>query len=422
MHTSCTPAGYRGRYLSIARLRLGAYPTADATDRYHRGAVARMRGSVRKRGSTWTYVMYMGRDADGKKRHQWRGGFRTRRECEAALTEALERRRTGTRADPGKQTVGEFLTQWLAATTPSLRDSTAANYDVIVAKWVLPRIGNQRLANLDAARIQALYGELSVSGRRDGGPLSPRSVRYVHAILQHALGDAVRWGVLPRNPAQFVDPPRQQRAELKVWSVDQVRAFLQHVAGDRLHALWLLMIATGMRRGEALGLRWGDVDFQRTAIAIRRSRVVTDGWTVAESEPQTSRGRRLVRVDPATMTALRTWRKEQVAEQLRAGDMWQGGEWVFADEVGAPLHPQRVTRMFGRLVQESGLPELRLHGLRHTSATLALAAGIHPRVEADRLGHSTVQLTLELYSHAVESVGMDAAAKMGTLIYGADSG
>jgi hypothetical protein len=113
----------------------------------------------------------------------------------------------------------------LAATTPSLRDSTAANYDVIVAKWVLPRIGNQRLANLDAARIQALYGELSVSGRRDGGPLSPRSVRYVHAILQHALGDAVRWGVLPRNPAQFVDPPRQQRAELKVWSVDQVRAF-----------------------------------------------------------------------------------------------------------------------------------------------------------------------------------------------------
>ena len=153
-----------------------------------------------------------------------------------------------------------------------------------------PRLGNQRLANLDAARIQALYGELSASGRRDGGPLSPRSVRYVHAILRHALGDAVRWGVLPRNPAQFVDPPRQQRAELKVWSVDQVRAFLEHVAGDRLHALWLLMIATGMRRGEALGLRWNDVDFQGGAIAILRSRVVTDGWTVAESKPKTEPG------------------------------------------------------------------------------------------------------------------------------------
>ena len=375
-----------------------------------------MRGSVRKRGSTWTYVVYMGRDANGKKRHQWRGGFRTKRECEAALTEALERRRTGTWADPGEQTVGEFLTQWLAATKPSLRDSTAANYEVIVAKWILPRLGNQRLANLDAARIQALYGELSASGRRDGGPLSPRSVRYVHAILRHALGDAVRWGVLPRNPAQFVDPPRQQRAELKVWSVDQVRAFLEHVAGDRLHALWLLMIATGMRRGEALGLRWGDVDFQRGAVAIRRSRVVTDGWTVAESEPKTSRGRRLVSVDPATMTALRAWRKEQVAERLRAGDVWQRGDWVFTTELGEPLHPQTVTRMFGRLVQEAGLPELRLHGLRHTSATLALAAGIHPRVEADRLGHSTVQLTLDVYSHAVQSVEVDAAAKMGALI------
>ena len=116
------------------------------------------------------------------------------------------------------------------------------------------------------------------------------------------------------------------------------------------------------------------------------------------------------------MAALRAWRKEQVAEQLRAGDVWQRGDWVFTTEVGEPLHPQRVTRRFGRLVHEAGLPELRLHGLRHTSATLALAAGIHPRVEADRLGHSTVQLTLDVYSHAVQSVEVDAAAKMGALI------
>src|SRR5690348_7970429 len=143
-----------------------------------------MRGSIVKRGTSYSYVLYLGRDDQGRKRQKWVGGFRTKREAESALTEALERRRTGTWGDPGKQTVGEFLMQWMDSVRPSLRDTTAASYEATLTGWVIPRIGAQRLATLDAARIGALYGELSASGRRDGkGGLSARSVRYCHAIL-----------------------------------------------------------------------------------------------------------------------------------------------------------------------------------------------------------------------------------------------
>jgi integrase len=376
-----------------------------------------VRGSIVKRGKTYSYVLYLGRDDQGRKRQKWMGGFRTKREAESALTEALERRRTGTWGDPGRQTVAEFLLRWLESTRPSLRDTTAASYEATLTGWVIPRIGAQRLATLDAARLGALYGELSTSGRRDGkGGLSARSVRYCHAILSHALGDAVRWGLLPRNPAELVDPPREAKPEMRVWGADEVRRFLAHVADDRLYAMWALLISTGMRRGEACGLRWDDVDVQRGTVAIRRARVAV-GYDVRLSEPKTARGRRLVGIDPVTAAALGAWRKAQLEERLRAGEVWQDGGWVFTDEVGRPLHPQTVTVSFRRHAAAAGLPPIRLHDLRHTAATLALTAGLHPRVVADRLGHSSTQLTMDTYSHVAEQLQADAGARVAALIY-----
>ena len=377
-----------------------------------------MRGSLLKRGETWSYVLSLGRGPDGKKQQKWVGGFRTRREAEAALTEALERIRTGTWADPGRQTVGEYLEDWLTAVRPSLRSSTATSYEHTLRKWVIPRIGHLRLGALTSAKLSALYGELLRSGRHDGkSGLSARSVAYTHRIVTHALKDAVSWGLLTRNPAAHVDPPRVARPEMKVWTQSEVQRFLASVADDRLYALWTVLLATGLRRGEALGLRWADVDFDRRRLAIQRAVTVVD-YEIVVSEPKTARGRRSVSIDPTTAAVLAAHRKRQLEERLAWGPAWQDSGYVFTTEDGRVLHPQRVTQVFKRLAGAAGLPPIRLHDLRHTAATLALSAGIHPKVVSERLGHATIGITLDTYSHVGEGLQEEAAAKVAGLIFG----
>jgi integrase len=377
-----------------------------------------MRGSLLKRGETWSYVLYLGRGPDGKKQQKWVGGFRTRREAEAALTEALERVRTGTWADPGRQTVGEYLEDWLTAVRPSLRSSTATSYEHTLRKWVVPRIGHLRLGALSSAKLSALYGELLRSGRHDGkGGLSARSVAYTHRIVTHALKDAVSWGLLARNPAAHVDPPRVARPEMQVWTQKEVQRFLVSVADDRLYALWTVLLATGLRRGEALGLRWDDVDLDRRRLSIQRAVTVVD-YEIVVSEPKTARGRRSVSIDPTTAAVLVAHRKRQLEERLAWGPAWQDSGYVFTTEDGRVLHPQRVTQVFKRLASEAGFPPIRLHGLRHTAATLALTAGIHPKVVSERLGHATVGITLDTYSHVGEGLQEEAASRVAGLIFG----
>jgi integrase len=384
-----------------------------------------VRGSLLKRGETWSYVLYLGRGPDGKKQQKWVGGFRTRREAEAALTEALERVRTGTWADPGRQTVGEYLEDWLTAVRPSLRSSTATSYEHTLRKWVIPRIGHLRLGALTSAKLSALYGELLKSGRHNGkGGLSARSVAYTHRIVTHALKDAVFWGLLTRNPAAHVDPPRVARPEMKVWAQPEVQRFLASVVDDRLYALWAVLLATGLRRGEALGLRWDDVDLDRRRLSIQRAVTVVD-YKIVVSEPKTARGRRSVSIDATTAAVLVAHRKRQLEERLAWGPAWQDSGYVFTTEDGRVLHPQRVTQVFKRLVSEAGLPPIRLHDLRHTAATLALTAGIHPKVVSERLGHATIGITLDTYSHVGEGLQEEAATRMAGLIFGdaeSDSG
>jgi integrase len=353
------------------------------------------------------------------------GGCIGRRKAEAALTEALERVRTGIWANPGRKSVGEYLEDWLTAVRPSLRSSTATSYDHTLRKWVIPRIGHLRLGALSSAKLSALYGELLRSGRHDGkAGLSARSVAYTHRIGTHALKDAVSWGLLTRNPAAHVDPPRVARPEMHVWSQPEVRRFLASVADDRLYALWAILLATGLRRGEALGLRWDDVDLDRRRLSIQRAVTVVD-YEIVVSEPQTTRGRRSVSIDPTTAAVLAAHRKRQLEDRLAWGPAWQDSGYVFTTEDGRVLHRQRVTQIFKRLASEAGLPPIRLHDLRHTAATLALTAGIHPKVVSERLGHATVGITLDTYSHVGEGLQEEAATRVAGLIFGdaeSDSG
>jgi integrase len=274
------------------------------------------------------------------------------------------------------------------------------------------------LAGLNAFHLRGLYAELLESGSvRTGGPLAPATVRAVHRVLRKASNDALHAGLVARNPMTGVRPPRSATPEMQTWSADEVHRFLHATLHDRLYALWVLELATGMRRGELAGLRWTDVDLEAGRLAVRRSRVSV-GYRVHEGEPKTRAGRRTISIDRRVAGVLASHRRRQLEERLAWGEAWLNTGYVFTAENGEPIHPERITVLFHEFTDEAGLPRIRFHDLRHTSATLALAAGIHPKIVSERLGHTNIAITLDLYSHVTPSLQAEAADKLGEVILG----
>lgn len=249
-----------------------------------------MQGTIRRRGAGWAYQFSLTKG--GKRRHVTKGGFRTRRQAEAALTEALAGYAKGEHVEPSRMTLGQYLAdEWLPVVQHRLKPSTWAGYRDIVDGRIVPHLGDVRLSELTAGHIARLYSTLRESGRKDGtGGLSERTVKHTHTCLSKALEDAARRRLIARNPTRDVDPPRPRNVETKVWTSDEARAFLASTAGDRLHACWVLAVTTGLRRGELLGLRWDDVDLDAGTLAVRRARVAVAGEMV-EGEPKSGRAR-----------------------------------------------------------------------------------------------------------------------------------
>jgi integrase len=279
----------------------------------------------------------------GKRQQRSRGGFRTKRDCQEALNEALARLREGTFVRSSPRGLGAFLVdEWLPAVRPPrVRPSTWASYCMAVERHIVPALGGVVLQGLTPAHLTAFYRALLNDGRRDGrGGLAPKSVRNIHGVLHAALRDAVRWGYLPRNVAVVADLPKGMTPEMHVWSPEQLRGFLAHVRGDPLYAAWLLFATTGMRRGEVAGLRWPDVDLHTGRISPRRPRVVVN-YEVIVSEPKTAKGRRSLALDPATVAALREHRG-QAARAAAGGRTALAGLRAGVHLAGRPPHPSRA--------------------------------------------------------------------------------
>jgi len=306
-------------------------------------------------------------------------------------------------------TVEEFLIdQWLPSIEMTLRPTTFINYVANLKAHVVDYIGSLQIHELDGPKLNALYAELLRSGRRRGGApgLSPTTVRRVHAVLRRAFKDAVRWGLLEKNPVESCDPPRLARPDvMRTWSLDELKTFLRLAERDEWHELWLLLATTGMRRGEGLGLRWSDVNPAARVLSIRQTLVLV-GHQPRFSEPKSARGRRVVVLDSTTALAL-----ERLQNGARPNDL------VFRSQDGDLLHPAAVSKRFLEIVVESDLPRIRLNDLRHTYATLALQSGVHPKIVSERLGHSTVALTLDIYSHALPTLQQEAAEQIARLIF-----
>jgi len=278
-----------------------------------------------------------------------------------------------------------------------------------------------KLQKLSGSQVNALYAKLAETGKKDANTgLSPMTIHHVHACLHKACKDAVRWGHISRNPLDAADPPRKKgdgTREMRTWTKEQLKAFLEAVADDRLSALWYTIAFTGMRRGEALGLRWRDVDLENSRLSVRRA-LIPINREVVVSEPKTAKGRRVVALDPSTIEVLKAQAARQLNEQDEWDEAWIDSGLVFTAENGGPLDPESISRYWRQAVKKSMLPPIRLHDLRHTHATLALQAGIHPKVVSERLGHATVSITLDTYSHAIPAMQEEAAALIAGLVFG----
>ncbi|WP_018639730.1 site-specific integrase [Parafrankia elaeagni] len=387
-------------------------------------------GSVRRDASgKWFFVVDITAPG-GPRRQARRRGFATKKAAQAALTEFLGKLAAGAYVEPSRLTVQEYLdTRWLLVAEGELRPSTLASYRRNLRLHVLPRIGAVRLQLLDTATLQALYAELLRGGRVDharGSGLSPRTVLYIHTIIRSALKTAVEWDLIPRNPADRTKPPRKKaqadrHTKIQTWTNAELRSFLEATRDEPMYALWLLLATTGVRRGEALGLAWSAVDLDAGRISIRRTLVdVTNsatGRVPVFSDPKTARGSRVIALDAATTAALHELR-ETKAKELALLDKEPEADLVFTHWDGRAMHPERMSRAFLRRVKRLGLPMIRLHDLRHTWATLALASNVHPKIVSERLGHASITITLEIYSHVMPGMHADAAELVAGLILG----
>ena len=359
-----------------------------------------------------------------KRRRETKAGFATQRECQAAMNKLLVAVGEQSYAVPTKASVREYLTkEWLPAVKATVRPSTHNSYVQHVECHIAPHIGSVKLAKLTGSQVNALYAKLAESGKQDGKRgLSPMTIHHVHACLHKACRDAVRWGHIARNPLDAADPPRKKgdgTKEMKTWSKEQLKSFLASVVDERLYGLWHTIAFTGMRRGEAIGLRWSDVDLENARLSVRRA-LIPINREVVVSEPKTAKGRRVIALDPATVEVLKAQAAGQLDEHREWDDLWVDSGLVFTAENGEPLDPESVSRYWRQAVKRSMLPQIRLHDLRHTHATLALQAGIHPKVVSERLGHATVSITLDTYSHAIPAMQEEAAALIAGLVLASD--
>ena len=375
-----------------------------------------MRGHIKQRSKgSWTLWMELDPDpATGNRRRLTETIRGTKREAEKRLAELVHNIDTGGyRRPPGKLTVGEYLKQWLADyASTGVRSYTCQEYQNIVVNRLIPALGNHPLGQLQPSHLQSLYSRLLRKGRRDGkGGLSPKTVGNTHRIMSEALSHAVRWGLVGRNVALAIDPPRSRKKEMEVLSAEKIHALLEASRGTQYFAPIHLALFTGMRRSEVLGLRWSDVDLPLAAISVNRVLHVLKGGRVVFEEPKSARSRRNIPLTPESAMVLRGHREKQERDAAMLGHQVSDEDLVFAQADGRPMLPNSLTHAYLRIARRVGIHGVRLHDLRHTHASLMLKQGVHPKIVSERLGHANIAITLDTYSHVMPGLQAEAAKR-----------
>jgi integrase len=390
----------------------------------------------------WRASISVGRKDGRRVRKQFSGS--TRRGVQEKLTKALRDQQLGINVAPQRQTVGQFLQAWLDEVAKNnVRPSTLASYSWIIRLHLIPALGRIPIAKLSPQHLQTFLNEklnsitcpvwskrmpavefnehLKVTHPKEAAttkvpePLTPRMVQHIHATLRVALAQAEKWGTIPRNIATLVDAPRVPHNQMRLFAPQQARQFLEAVREDRLEALYSVAMALGLRQGEALGLRWVDVDLDAGALSVNNALQRIAG-KLQLVETKRDRSRRTITLPRVCLTALWKHRARQEEERQAADETWKATGFVFTTSIGTPLDGPTVTHRFQKALKKAGLPHMRFHDLRHTCATLLLAQGVHPRLVMEILGHSQIAVTMNTYSHVIPAMQREIANRMDDIL------
>jgi integrase len=373
-----------------------------------------MRGYVVAKGNCFYAVIYEGVDPiTGRERRRWHAAGPDRGAAEA-MARGLAAKSAEATKGTGLTLAAYLLQRWLPAKRVSLRPSTWDSYRRRIVQHVVPRLGTVPLRRLRPEHFESLYAELLANGKLNGVGLDPKSVLEVHIIIRKALADALRRGLVVRNVAAEAEAPKRRRPNkvMRSWTAPQLQAFLDEARSHRLFPAFWLSANTGMRRGELLGLRWGEIDFAARSLSVNRA-LISVAYELHETPGKTRSSRRAIDLDAATIAVLRTWRDQRETEM---GRPITDADYVVAAPGGEPIHPDRFSQCFRDILDGVDIPRIRLHDLRHTHATLLLKAHTPIKVVSERLGHSSPAFTMATYQHVLPGMQADAAEIFGQLL------
>jgi integrase len=368
-----------------------------------------MRGHIKERSpGHWAIVIDVSDKATGRRKRKWHSFKGTKRAAQAEATRLIHEINTGSYVEPSRENIAAFLDRWLTDIKPRVAPRTHERYAEIARKCIAPMLGAIPLKKLRAADISAAYAKALTSGGREGAGLSARTVTHIHRVLKQALGQAVQWEMIARNPCSAVKPPKVQPKPMQTYDLAQTAELIEAMRGTRFFVPVLLAVLCGLRRGEVAALQWANVDLKAGSIAVTRSAEQTRAG-VRYKEPKSGRAR-TVALSSSLVGELKAHRVRQAEELLRLGIKVTDATFVCAREDGLPLQPQTLTHDWGRKIAKTNLPKLRFHDLRHAHASHLLASGVHPKIAQERLGHSSISVTLDTYSHVLPNMQADAAA------------
>lgn len=374
-----------------------------------------MAGQIIKRGdNSWTVRIFLGRDANGKRNYFNQTVRGTKKDAQKFLTAKLREKDLGVLIEPAAMPLREYLTRWLdEVAKPRLRARTHEQYTWLVKGYIEKALGTRRLSDVQPYDVQKFYSDLQKQG------LSGRTVRYTHNVLSSALKQAVRWKMISSNPCDHCDLPRHEKKEMKYLSSEQTSRFLSTAKQSKWFVLFLLAIETGMRPEEYFGLQWKDIDFDQGVLVVRRALVFVKGGGFIFTQPKTSRSSRNIPLSIRIISELKDYKRGQLQKRLILGSCYENYDLVFASGLGTPLSNKNIiNRHFRPLLKKADLPQIRLYDLRHTTATLLLSANENPKIVSERLGHASIALTLDTYSHVLPSMQKSATAKMEKMMFG----
>ncbi|WJQ79835.1 site-specific integrase [Brevibacillus brevis] len=368
--------------------------------------------TVKKDGSSWYFVLTIGKKENSKPKQIKRRGFKTKQEALKAMNELEHTINQGTYVEPSKTTFKEYLERWLEDRQTRVKKQTLETYSWLVKKHVIPIIGNVELSSLNAMVIQQLLTKLAKDQC-----LSDENIQKVYTLINASLKQAERWGLIVKNPAALVDRPKATKKQVKVWDVPEVTTFLEHAKESRYYIAFLIGVTTGMRQGEILALQWKDIDFENGFLRV--TQILSHDGKEILPYTKTKSGTRTIDLPDEIITELKKHKVRIAKEKLAAGPhLYSDLDLVVCSEIGTSTNAGNIRRAFNSAIEKANVPKIRFHDLRHTHATLLLKQGANPKIVAERLGHADTRITLDTYSHLLPSIQKETAKKFGKMLFG----